>query len=69
MVSPIREMTNTSGGPDSNRRCAIVVVCWCLAIGLLPPNGLLWQIGWFEAAGQWLVNGVLATLDLSGLVR
>jgi len=54
---------------DSARRCAIVVACWCLAIGLLPPNGLLWQIGMFDALGHWLVNGMLATLDLSGLVR
>ncbi len=60
--------SSIASSSDSIRRCAFVVACWCLAIGLLPPNGLLWQFGAFDALGHWLVNGVLATLDLSGLV-
>jgi hypothetical protein len=54
---------------DSLRRCGMVVACWCLADGLLPPNGLLWQFGAIDALGLWLVEGVLATFDLTGLVR
>lgn len=58
----------TRDNVESLRRCASIVACWCLAIGLLPPNGLLWQAGAFDAFGNWLVHGVLATLNLAGLV-
>ena len=61
--------SSNAGSPGSTRRCVLVVVCWCLATAVLPPSGLLWQLGTFEALGHWLVNGVLATLNLSGLVR
>ena len=60
---------NQTDSPDSLRRSACIVACWCLAISLLPPNGLVWQFGMADAFGHWLVNGVLASLNLTGLVR
>lgn len=59
----------TTDNAESLRRCAGIVACWCLAIALLPPNGLIWQAGAADALGNWLVDGVLATLNLDGLVR
>jgi len=62
MTSTTTEASPTTDSTDSIRRCAVVVACWCLAIGLLPPNGLLWQFGSFDGLGQWVVNGMLACL-------
>jgi len=61
-ASPTTGASPSKDNADSLRRCAVVVACWCLAIGLLPPNGLLWQFGSFEGLGHWLVNGMLACL-------
>lgn len=38
---------------ESTRRSALVVASWCLAIFLLPPNGLLWQFGAFDTLGHF----------------
>ncbi len=62
-------ISNQTDSTESLRRCVFIVACWCLAIFLLPPNGLVWQSGIANALGSWLVNGVLASLDLTGLVR
>ena len=69
MITYSTNASSKKNSIDSLRRCAVVVACWCLAVGLLPPNGLLWQFGTIDALGHWLVDGVLATLDLTGLVR
>lgn len=54
---------------DSLRRCAVVVTGWLLIVSVLPPNGLLWQFGAFDALGHWLANGMLAAMSLSGLAQ
>jgi len=61
VVSPA-VVSPATDNADSLRRCAVVVACWCLAIGLLPPNGLLWQFGSLDGLGHWLINGMLACL-------
>ena len=54
---------------ESLRRWSRIVGCWCLAICLLPPGGLIWQFAVVEALGHWFVDGVLASNNLAGLVR
>ena len=67
-MAATRTSDASTNDSDSIRRCALVVACWCLTAGLLPPNGIVWQLGAFDALQQWLVIGVLASLDLTGLV-
>ncbi len=54
---------------ESLIRCGRIVGCWFLAIALLPPGGILWQLGVLSCLGDWLVHGLLASMNLAGLIQ
>jgi len=54
---------------ESLIRCAKIVASWALALALLPPNGLLWQLGVLTTCSNWLVHSLLAAMNMTGLVQ
>ncbi|NOY40579.1 MAG: hypothetical protein GXP26_01910 [Planctomycetes bacterium] len=60
---------STIDDTESLIRCGRVVGGWFLAIALLPPGGFLWQLGVLGTFGDWLVHGLLASMNLSGLIQ
>ncbi len=67
MEPPTHSTASQFDSSDSMRRTAQIVGVWLLAVSVLPPTGLLWQFGVLDAMGHWLVNHVLAVLQLRGL--